>query len=331
MEERFIKFVDLLENSEKILTLCHKRPDGDTLGAAIAFSLAMKSDKKICDIACIDKVSDRFSFLPEVNKIISEFDFHDYDLIVVMDAGASYMTKYHEVYPDIFSGQVPVVNMDHHASNDNFGTCNIVDEKAASTTMILYKFFDYTARRISPSMATALLTGIYNDTGSLMHSNTSLEVFEVSGKLAALGAKVNLVARNLFRMTPVATLKLWGRAMENVRVNSEGITVAVLTYRDFEECGADSDAGSGVVDLINSVPGSKYTCLLNEDNKGNVKGSFRTQRDDVDLEELAAKFGGGGHKKAAGFTMPGRIHQEVHWKIVPTQELPEASFLSKPV
>jgi len=91
------------------------------------------------------------------------------------------------------------------------------------------------------------------------------------------------------------------------------------------------DAVSGVVDLINSVPGAQYACLLNEDNKGNVKGSFRTQRDEVDLEELASKFGGGGHKKAAGFTMPGRIHQEVHWKIVPAQELPGASFLPNPV
>lgn len=322
---------DLLEKAQKILTICHKRPDGDTLGSAVAFGLAMKNEGKSSEIACIDKVPDRFSFLPEVNKIISSFDFRDYDLIVVMDAGASYMTKYHEVYPEIFGGTVPVANIDHHASNDNFGTCNIVDEQAASTTMILYKFFEFTGRRITHAMATALITGIYNDTGSLMHSNTNLEVFEIAGKLASYGAKVSLVARSLFRNTPVTTLKLWGRAMENVRVNSEGVTVAVLTYRDFEECGADMDAASGVVDLINSVPGSKYTCLLNEDNKGNVKGSFRTQRDEVNLEELAAKFGGGGHKKAAGFTMPGRIHQEVHWKIVPAQELPEASFLPNPV
>jgi len=331
MQEKFIKLNELLEKSEKILTICHKRPDGDTLGAAVAFDLAMKNEGKSCEIACIDQVPDRYSFLPEVNKIISAFDFRDYDLIVVMDAGASYMTKYHEVYPEIFGGSVPVVNIDHHASNDNFGTCNIVDEKAASTTMILHKFFEYTGRRITPAMATALITGIYNDTGSLMHSNTGLEVFEIAGKLASFGAKVSLVARRLFRTTPVATLKLWGRAMENVRVNSEGVTVAVLTYRDFEECGADMDAVSGVVDLINSVPGAQYACLLNEDNKGNVKGSFRTQRDEVDLEELASKFGGGGHKKAAGFTMPGRIHQEVHWKIVPAQELPGASFLPNPV
>ncbi len=327
MKEKFIKFSNLVEKSEKILTICHKRPDGDTLGAGIAFFIAMNDLSKSCDIACIDPVPDRFHFLSSVNKIISEFDFREYDLIVVMDAGASYMTKYHEKYPEIFSGDVPVINMDHHASNDNFGTCNIVDSASASTTMILFKFFEYAGIRITPAMATALLTGIYNDTGSLMHSNTNLDVFEIAGRLVEYGAKVNTVAKNLFRSTPVSTLKVWGKALENARVNSDGVTVSVLTWRDIEECDATPDASSGVVDLLNSVPGTKYACLLNEDRNGNVKGSFRTQRDDVDLEELAAQFGGGGHKKAAGFTLPGRIHQETHWKIVPSQELPKGTLL----
>lgn len=331
MKEMFIKFADLIEKSDKILTICHKRPDGDTLGSGIAFYLAMREAGKKCDIACIDQVPDRFLFLPSVNKMIHDFDYKEYDLIVVMDAGASYMTKYHEKYPNIFGGDVPVVNIDHHASNDNFGTCNIVDAASASTTMILFKFFDYIGIRITPNMATALLTGIYNDTGSLMHSNTNLDVFEISSKLVEYGAKVSTVAKNLFRSTPVSTLKVWGKALENARVNNEGVTVSVLTWRDFEECGAGPDAASGVVDLLNSVPGSKYTCLLNEDRNGNVKGSFRTQREDVDLEELAAQFGGGGHKKAAGFTLPGRIHQETHWKIVPSQELPKGSLLPKSI
>lgn len=331
MKEKYIEFKRLIEKSGKILVICHKRPDGDTLGAGIAFYIAMKRIGKNVDIACIDSVPERFAFLPEAEKIIKEFDYKDYDLLVVMDAGASYMTRYHEIYPDIFKGSVPVVNIDHHASNDNFGLCNIVDENSASTTVILYKFFEYEGVKITPSMATALLTGIYNDTGGLMHSNTNLEVFEISGKLLSMGAKVGLIARNLFRNTPLSTLKLWGRALENVRVNKEGVTVSVVTWRDFEECGAKSDAASGVVDLLNSIPGTRYTCLLNEDRNGNVKGSFRTQREDVDLEELAAKFGGGGHKKAAGFTMPGRIHQEIHWKIVPSQELPEGTMLPKTI
>ena len=119
--------------------------------------------------------------------------------------------------------------------------------------------------------------------------------------------------------------------MEGIKVNKEGVTVSVVTWKDFEECDASPDEISGIVDIINSVPGAKYTCLLNEDKHGNVKGSFRTQNDDVNVDEIAAQFGGGGHKKAAGFTMPGRIHEEVHWKIVPSQELAEGSLLPKSI
>jgi len=237
-----------------------------------------------------------------------------------LDAGASYMTKYHEEQKDIFGGEVAVINIDHHASNDNFGICNIVDEKAASATVILYKMFKEWGIKFTPVIATALLTGIYNDTGSFMHSNTTIEVFEVASKLLEAGGKFGAVSKNLFRNTPLSSLKLWGRVLENARLNQDGVTVSVITWKDFEECGASADEASGVVDLLNSIPGSKYTCLLNEDKDGYIKGSFRTRRDDIDLASLAAQFGGGGHKKAAGFTMSGRLQREVHWKIIPADE-----------
>lgn len=331
MTEKFLQAKRLIDKASNVLLIAHKRPDGDTLGSCLALNIAIKQMGKRPTLACIDDIPEKFNFMHDASKFIKEFDHHEYDLIIVSDAGASYMTKYHEIYPDIFKGDVPVINFDHHASNDNFGICNIVDEKSASTAVVLYKFFEHTNIHITPNMATALLTGIYNDTGSLMHSNTTLEVFEISGKLMELGGRVNLVAKKLFRNTSVSTLRLWGRVMEGIKVNKEGVTVSVVTWKDFEECGAAADEISGIVDIINSVPGAKYTCLLNEDKNGNVKGSFRTQREDVNVDEIAAQFGGGGHKKAAGFTIPGRIHEEVHWKIVPSQELKDGSLLPKSI
>jgi bifunctional oligoribonuclease and PAP phosphatase NrnA len=329
VKENFLKFKKLIEKAENVLIVAHKRPDGDTLGATCAMYYALQNMKKKVTMACIDDPSPRFHFLPDIKKMVKEFDFREFNLIIVMDAGASYMTKYHEIYPEMFGGDVPMINIDHHASNDNFGMLNIVDSQSASTTVILYKIFESVGIKITPNMATALLTGIYNDTGSLQHSNTNLEVFEISGRLVELGGKVQMVSQYLFKKTPLSTMKLWGRALENARVNDEGVTVSVLTWKDFIDCGAEQDEVSGVVDMMNSIPGAKYVCLLNEDRHGNVKGSFRTQRGNVDLEVLASKFGGGGHKKAAGFTMPGRIHQETHWKIIPAQELVSESMLPK--
>jgi phosphoesterase RecJ-like protein len=321
MQEKFLQIKRLVDKSSKILSISHKRPDGDTLGASCAFYLVLQQMGKEVDMACIDEVPERFYFMTDMNKVLKEFDFRHYDLIIVSDAGASYMTRYHDIYPGIFNSGIPVINIDHHASNDNFGTVNIVDGTAASTTVILFRLFDFLGIHITPAIATALLCGIYNDTGSLMHSNTSIEVFEVSGKLMEMGGRIHTVARELFRTTPVSTLKLWGRVLENARVNDEGVTMSVITWKDFEECGADPDEISGVVDFLNSVPGSKFTVLLNEDAYGNIKGSFRTQREDIDLAALAAQFGGGGHRKAAGFSMPGRLRKEVHWKIVPNEDV----------
>lgn len=317
MQELYIQAAQKIKSAQKVLTIAHKRPDGDTLGASCAIYHLMKELGKDVQMACVDDIPERYHFLPEIKKTIKEFNFRDYDLIFVSDAGASYMTRYHEIYPEIFSGEVPVINLDHHSSNDNFGTINIVDIASASTTIVIYKLMTYLGLKISPNVATAILCGIYNDTGSLMHSNTTLEVFDVTAKMVEAGAKLQQVARNLFKITPVSTMKIWGKAMERATINDEGVVVSVLTLNDFNEAKAKSEELSGVVDFLNSVPGSKFTVLLNEDEKGNVKGSFRTRRDDVDLVELAGKFGGGGHKKAAGFTMPGRIHQEIKWKVLP--------------
>ncbi|HLG25170.1 MAG TPA: DHH family phosphoesterase, partial [Candidatus Gracilibacteria bacterium] len=204
METQFLQAKRLIDKAQKILSISHKRPDGDTLGASCALYWGLKQLGKDVDMACIDEVPERFAFLPDIRKIIHEFDFHDYDLIIVSDAGASYMTRYHEIYPDIFKSDVPVINIDHHTSNDNFGTVNIVDPQSASATVVIYKFFNFIDIHITPNIAVSLLTGIYNDTGSLMHSNTTLEVFEISGKLMELGGKVHVVARNLFRTTPIS-------------------------------------------------------------------------------------------------------------------------------
>ncbi len=320
MEVLFQRTKKQIEKAEKILLIAHRRPDGDTLGSCISLKYALTDIHKQITMACIDEIPERYSYLPEVNSFIGEFDYKEYDLLIVCDAGASYMTNYHEIYPGIFSGEVPVINIDHHASNDNFGTVNLVDPQTPSTTMILFKFFKYANYKITPQSATAMLTGIYNDTGSFMHQNTTPETLKIASELMNYGGRIVDVSKNLFKTTPVSTLKLWGKVFENLKINKDGVAMSVVTQQDFDECGAEHDELSGAVDFINCIPDTKFTVLLHEDEKGNVKGSFRTRNDEVDLEEIAAKFGGGGHKKAAGFTLPGKLQKETVWKIIPAHD-----------
>jgi phosphoesterase RecJ-like protein len=314
----------LVDQSGRILLISHRRPDGDTLGASIALHLYLQSLGKQTTLACIDEPSERYAFLPDIRKFVREFDFREYDLIIVSDAGAYYMTHFHTIYPDIFSGEVPVLNIDHHASNDRFGTVNMIDPNCPSTTVLLYRWFAYLCVSITPDIATSLLTGIYNDTGSLMHSNSTEEVFVQSADLVARGGRVSAISRSMFRSNPLSTLKLWGRVLENMHITDDGVCMSVLTMGDFAECGAHPDESGGVIDLLNAVPDTRFSLLLAEDGKGNIKGSLRTRREDVDLSKLASKFHGGGHKKAAGFTIPGSIHREVSWKIIADTPFPDS-------
>lgn len=307
----------LVDSAQKILLISHRRPDGDTLGASCALHLALQAAGKQTTLACIDvPASPRYDFLPDIKRFVQEFTYTDYDLIIVSDAGAHYMTSFHTVYPGIFSGeQVPVLNIDHHGSNDNFGTVNMVDPVAPSATVVIYRWFQFMRVAITPGMATSLLAGIYNDTGSFMHSNTTEETLHIAADLVSKGARVFTISRAMFRSNSLTTLRLWGRVLENMRVTEEGACVSALTTKDFRDTGADPDETSGVIDLLNSVPDTQYSLLIAEDGKGSIKGSFRTRRDDVDVAALAGRFGGGGHKKAAGFSMKGSIQQDMVWKI----------------
>lgn len=317
-QKAFLQAKEAIESAQNIVVITHKKPDGDALGSACALSLLLKNKGKNAVIACVDPAPEFLQFLPGLDNLSQNFNPDDFDLIVTVDCGAVYMSKFHEKYGDLFdTSKRKILNIDHHPSNECFGTINIIETSAASTSLILYTWFQFLKVEIKREIATCLLTGIYTDTGSFMHSNTSAEVYKVAAELIKKGANFRQITKSCFRSTPLHTLKLWGKVLKNIKRNEDGVVMSVLTEKDFEECKASPEDTSGVIDLINSIPDSKFSVLLTEDNHGLVKGSFRTQKDDVDLSQIAGIFGGGGHKKAAGFSIPGRLEKEIRWKIIP--------------
>lgn len=306
----------LLKRANNILILSHRGPDGDTIGANLALRHALEGQwgKRVTS-ACVDPPPDYARGLKGVYLYVNDFDLAEYDLRIAVDCGAHYMIKFHETKPDILKHDVAFINIDHHPSNDRFGTHNLVHDTAAAAVFIVYHVLKYLEFKITPDMASALLLGLYFDTGSFMHSNTTTEVLEMGGELIALGADRRTIVKALLHTNPVAQLKLWGRVLQRARLSRNQAVVSAITERDFLECGASPEDLSGVIDFLNAVPESKFAILLAEDRKGNIKGSMRTQHDDVDLSRLAGLFGGGGHKKASGFTLPGKLEPEVTWKI----------------
>ena len=208
-----------------------------------------------------------------------------------------------------------LINIDHHPSNDFFGNVNIVLPDAPATCFILFLFFSYCGWTITPSMATCLLHGLYYDTGCFMHSNTSAEAYRVAARLKALGGDSDRCVKEEFHSASINKLRLWGRALSRICINEKKAVVAALTQNDYDEEGANHEDISGLVSYLNHVPEAKFCVLLTEDGRGNIKGSLRTQREDIDLTSITGLFGGGGHKKASGFTIPGRLVEKKIWSI----------------
>jgi phosphoesterase RecJ-like protein len=278
------------------------------------FQVLLQMEKEV-EIICADPPSDEFSFLPEIEKIQVDEPSLNYDAYLILDAGATHLTGFHESHSSLFDKSLEVINIDHHQSNDFYGKYNVVIEDAASTTAVLYEIFQTLNYPIDRHIATCLLTGIYTDTGSFMHSNTSSDVLRVASRLLNKGANLREISKEIFNTTKISTMRLWGRVLRNAHQNGEGVTMSVVTRKDFEDTGADYSEMTGVVDYINSVPGAHYSVILTE-REDKVKGSLRTLREEVDVADIAAGFGGGGHTKAAGFTIPGRLQKEIRWKVV---------------
>jgi len=304
----FIAAKNIISGAQKIVIISHRGPDGDTVGANLALRRALKEQwgRQVIS-ACVDTPPANCDFLPEVSEYVNDFDLNWPDLIIVVDAGAHYMTRFHETKPEIFAGKPPVLNIDHHASNDFFGTVNLVDAEAASATHIIYHFLKRCGFKIDRQIATCLLNGLYYDTGSFMHSNTSSAVLETASELLWKGADFKTIAKKQFHTMPVRQLKVYGKILERARVNSKKIAVSTVTTQDLDEIGASPDDTTGSIDYLNSIPEGSFCCLLYEDRRGTIKGSFRTRDSNVNLAKLAKVFGGGGHEKAAGFSFPGHL------------------------
>lgn len=301
----------LLEEVTHVIIFSHRNPDGDTIGGNIALRLGLEAQGKYVTSVCADPLPDVYHTMPGCEVFQQDWDRTRVDMYMNVDGSSTTQLVFPEKDPSLLDGRVPFVSIDHHISNALFGTLNVVVPDACSTTFILYHLFSALRWKITPLMATHLLLGIYYDTGSFMHANTSFEALQAAAKLQALGADRNVVMKVLYQQRTPGQLRIWGRALERMEQTPDGVILSGVTAQDLTECGAKTDEVGGVVDYLNSVGGATFSVLLSEDPaKGIVKGSTRTRRDDVNLSEFCKKLGGGGHQKASGFGIPGSLDKQ---------------------
>lgn len=246
-----------------------------------------------------------------------------YDLIIVVDTGS--LDQLGKLYTDNVEmfNQVPVLNIDHHISNEQFGRVNYIDIMAASTTELLIPIVEAFSKEknedlMNEDIATLLLAGIVTDTGSFQNSNTTPKAFDDAAKLIASGARQQEIIQHVYKTKELSTLKLWGRILSKIQVDdSHKIVWSTVTRKDFESTESREEQTGDIIDeLMSNAPNAEVILLLKEKKNGLISGSIRTTSPAVDASEIAEAFGGGGHTQAAGFRISDTDIKEVEKKVV---------------
>ncbi len=305
-----------LRSADTVLICTHEHPDGDAVGSSLALLSALRMQDKTVTAYAPDKPPHTLSFLPGFERLtVEKPDVVRYDAVVVLDATRLHRTGLGKE----LSRHNLTICLDHHQGNPGEGRFNLVMPQAAATAQILVEFFKMTDTPLTNDMATCLLAGIFTDTGSFMHDSTTPEVMKTASWLMSKGARLSHIAHETYQKKELSGLRVWGRALSRVMVNKKtGASVSVITPDDLKECRADLEDLSGVVNMLNTLPDTKFALLLAEYEPGLIKASLRSEpHKNIDVSKIAARLGGGGHKLAAGFEVPGHLVQwNGKWRVV---------------
>lgn len=293
---------ELLTKAHKPVFISDERIDGDSLGASLALVDFMKWRGVKVPVYVSEAIPDKYRFLPGVEACtndVSIFIDPDIDLVVSFDCSDG-------SYIDGLVSRIPsrpkLVNIDHHATNTRYGDVNQVIADAPATAEVIYRFFR--ANHILPSKeaATCLLTGICFDTTAFSNSATDERAFRAASDLLLSGARAVDVIRTMFMNRSLSALRVWGAALERLHIHEgAGFVSTCLTRADLEENEVTDEEIDGLSNFLNLVVDAETLFVLRETSVGHVKVSMRSHEKDV--SKLAKIFGGGGHKKAAGFTI----------------------------
>ena len=292
-----------LHGARRIALVSHREPDPDTIGSALALGLGLESLGKRVSWHCADSVPEQQHFLHGSERFTQEPPPEDVDLVVTVDFGSVDRAKF------ALPSRPKLVNIDHHASNDNFGTANLVDVTAAASAELVSRVIDALGVKWTPEMATAALVGIMTDTGSFQFPSTDARALERAARLRGAGADLQAITYNIFRNKRFEALKLWGFAFARlVREQGGQVVWTEIHSGDIERAEARDDDISGLVEQIARSSGMRVALLFNEQS-GVVKVSCRTSQwePSVDASALMARFAGGGHVRAAGALISGDL------------------------
>lgn len=286
----------------------HRNPDGDCIGACLAMKAYIQDHFPQAKVSVfLDDISDKFKFLPGAEEIrFAKAEDETFDLFLALDCSDPDRLNHHK---DYFMEAGYRITIDHHITNEGFGDLCLVVPGASSTCEIL--FYMMGEEEISLPCAQALYTGIVHDTGVFAHTNTGRMTMEAAGALLEKGVNSEeIIDRSFYRRTYVQT-QILGRALiESIMILDGRMIFSKVTKKDMRFYDVDSSDLDGIIDQLRLTGNVDCALFLHELDDGSFKASLRSS-DRVDVSRIARSFGGGGHVKAAGCTVVGRVRDIV--------------------
>ncbi len=294
-----INAISILLKSNNVLILCHKNPDGDTIGSAAALYHALKNLGKTAAVLCNDEINTRYDYM-QIELFNNSFEPA---FIVAVDVAGA------QLFGEGLSEYINKVDLciDHHPSNSGFANMLLLDDKASATAELLYDVIEKMGVEITPLIASCLYTGVATDTGCFRFANTTAKTHGVAQKLIEHG--VNSVELNqiLFENKSKRRILIERLALESLEfLHDDRCALINITLEQMEEIGVLQTDLEGITALPRAIEGVEIGVTIRQQTNSSFKVSVRTLKG-IDAAQICAGLGGGGHTQAAGCEIVGSI------------------------
>jgi phosphoesterase RecJ-like protein len=306
--QKSAEILNKIKSVDRIVVNCHRNPDPDSIGSALALFKVLSNMGKKVEIICPTKAYfQTLGFLKNFKKIktvnFSKFDFSKYQLFIILDSSGWDIVADSQ---DFTPPRIPTVVIDHHRTNEKFGDINLVDEEVTSTGELLLRVMEDWGIRVDKETATALLTGIIGDTGTFSYHGVGAQTLKAAGVLMEKGANKDNIVQQVFRTVDFKQVQFWGEVIANTKVDNiyKFVWSAIPNKRFVELGGLVGGKESAASLFAGIVEDTDFGIVMVEQEPKKLSISFRS-RTGIDVSVLAKKLGGGGHRYAAGARIGG--------------------------
>ena len=297
------RILDEIRDLNNFCVVGHIRPDGDCIGSQLGLALALQNAGKNVRCWNEDAVPQKLRFLDTEKLFEKPHAGEKFDCVIATDCAS--FERLGKIGPFI-ARRKPLINIDHHESNTRYGDLNWVSPRDPSTGELIYRLLKIARWPVTPRIADCLFTAVSTDTGSFQYPSTRPGTFHVGGELVTHGANLAKICDEVYQSYPLSRARLLQHAYSRFRLTQNNrVAYLWLKKSDFARTGADSADSEGLIDHIRAIEPVIVACVFEEIEPELSRISLRSKSEKVNVNEIAAQFGGGGHPAAAGARITG--------------------------